>query len=474
MVRKESGTVKKLRNTSQSDQGAFRALPSVDRLVAAVFEGSGGLDAAIVTELARETLADARRLIAAGQALPDLTVDLRDRLRDLSRPSLRPVINATGVIIHTNLGRAPLSVAAREAMESISRGYSNLEFDLDSGERGSRHSHLEMLLRRVTGAEAGFAVNNNAAAVLLVLSALCAGREVIISRGQLVEIGGGFRIPDVLRQSGARLVEVGTTNRTYVRDYAEAITPETAALLRVHSSNFRVIGFTHEAAPAELASLARERELLLLDDIGSGALLDTEPFGLAPEPTVQQSLAAGADLTMFSGDKLLGGPQAGIIGGRRDLVDAVRRHPLARAVRLDKASIAALAATLGHYARGEALREVPIWRMIATPLAEIDRRAARWASAAGADARVVDARSMVGGGSLPEESLPTRALALRVASPTGAAAALRRMTPPIVARIERDHLYLDPRTVLPDDDDIVAAAVARIGGQPASSSTTNR
>ncbi|MGD9889925.1 MAG: L-seryl-tRNA(Sec) selenium transferase [Dehalococcoidia bacterium] len=464
--------VKKLRNASQSDPGRFRTLPSVDQLAAAVLDDAGGLDAAIVTELTRETLADARRLLAAGQALPDLQAGLRDRLRDLGRPSLRPVINATGVIIHTNLGRAPLSAAARAAMASISQGYSNLEFDLDSGARGSRHSHLETLLRRVTGAEAGFAVNNNAAAILLVLSALCAGREVIISRGQLVEIGGGFRIPDVLRQSGARLVEVGTTNRTYARDYVDAITPETAALLRVHSSNFRVIGFTHEAAPHDLATLARKRGLLLLDDIGSGALLDTTRFGLAPEPTVQQSIAAGAYLTMFSGDKLLGGPQAGIIVGRRDLVDTVRRHPLARAVRLDKASIAALAATLGHYARGEALREVPIWRMIATPLAEIEQRAARWAQAIGGTAAVVDARSMIGGGSLPEESLPTRAMTVRLAGPTAAAAALRRMTPPIVARIERDQLYFDPRTVMPEDDATVAHAAALICRDPAGSSTS--
>jgi L-seryl-tRNA(Ser) seleniumtransferase len=277
----------------------------------------------------------------------------------------------------------------------------------------------------------------------------------------------------VLRQSGARLVEVGTTNRTYVRDYADAITPETAALLRVHSSNFRVIGFTHEAAAEDLAALARERGLLLLDDIGSGALLDTARFGLAPEPTVQQSIAAGADLTMFSGDKLLGGPQAGVIAGRRDLVEQVRRHPLARAVRLDKASIAALAATLGHYARGEALREVPVWRMIAASLAEIARRAARWSDAAGSAGTVVDARSMIGGGSLPEESLPTRALAVRHANPTTASASLRRMDPPIVARIEHDRLLLDPRTVMPDDDATVAAALAHICGQPAASSTTD-
>jgi L-seryl-tRNA(Ser) seleniumtransferase len=344
-------------------------------------------------------------------------------------------------------------------MDAVTRGYSNLEFDLDAGERGSRHGHLDDLLRRVTGAAAGFAVNNNAAAVLLVLAALCAGREVIISRGQLVEIGGGFRIPDVLRQSGARLVEVGTTNRTYARDYAEAVTPETAAILRVHSSNFRVIGFTHEPAAAELAAVARAHDLLLLDDLGSGCLLDTARFGLAPEPTVQASLAAGADLTMFSGDKLLGGPQAGVIAGRAELVERARRHPLARAVRLDKAGIAALAATLAHYARGEALSAVPIWRMIATPLTELDRRVRAWAAAAGGRAAVVDGRSMVGGGSLPEESLPTRLLALYPAHAAAAARRLRLADPAVVARVERDALLLDPRTVDPADDDAIAAAV---------------
>jgi L-seryl-tRNA(Ser) seleniumtransferase len=430
----------------------------VDRLAATVLDTDPGADPTLVVALARETLAAAREGLTGGGQVLDLEADLRRRLADVAVPSLRPAINATGVIIHTNLGRAPLSRAARAAMDATSRGYSNLEFDLDSGERGSRHGHVEGLLRRATGAEAGLAVNNNAAAVLLVLSALCAGREVVISRGQLVEIGGGFRIPDVLRQSGARLVEVGTTNRTYVRDYAEAITDETSAFLRVHSSNFRVVGFTHEADAAELAALAHQRGLLLLDDIGSGALLDTAAFGLAPEPTVQASVAAGADLTMFSGDKLLGGPQAGIIAGGAALLDRVRRHPLARAVRLDKASIAALAATLLHYVRGEALREVPVWRMIAASPDELGRRAGAWAAALGA-ASVQGGRSVVGGGSLPEETLPTRLLALRPPDPTAAAAALRRATPPIIARIERDSLLLDPRTVDPDDDAAVLHAL---------------
>jgi L-seryl-tRNA(Ser) seleniumtransferase len=443
---------------SQMDRTRFRALPAVDRLAASVLEWEPETDPAVIVALARETLDAARAELARGGELPDVAADLRRRLAELGRPRLGRVINATGVIIHTNLGRAPLSRAARAAMEAVSRGYSNLEFDLASGERGSRHAHLDDALRRVTGAAAGFAVNNNAAAVLLTLSALCAGREVVIARGQLVEIGGGFRIPDVLRQSGARLVEVGTTNRTYVRDYVEAVTPDTAAFLRVHSSNFRVIGFTHEPSLAELTTAAHARGLLMLDDLGSGCLLDTAQFGLAPEPMVQASLAAGADLAMFSGDKLLGGPQAGVIVGRTDLIETARRHPLARAVRLDKASIAALAATLGHYARGEALREVPVWRMIAAAPPELDRRAGTWAARL-RGAAVIDGRSMVGGGSLPEESLPTRLLALRPPKPADAAQALRMRTPAIVARVERDAVVLDPRTVDPDDDEVVVEAL---------------
>jgi L-seryl-tRNA(Ser) seleniumtransferase len=359
------------------------------------------------------------------------------------------------VIIHTNLGRAPLSDETIAAMRQVSTGYSNLEFDLAAGERGSRYEHVESLVCRLTGAEAAMAVNNNAAALLLVLSCLAQGREVIISRGQLVEIGGGFRIPDVMRQSGARLVEVGTNNRTYVSDYEAALNGETAALMRVHTSNFRVTGFTASASLPELAGLAHARRLLLLDDLGSGCLLDTREFDIEQEPTAQQSLRAGSDLVLFSGDKLLGGPQAGIIAGRKDLVARLRRHPLARALRLDKATIAGLNATLQHYARGEALTKVPVWRMIATPLLEIERRARRLARAIGEGATVVDARSMVGGGSLPEASLPTRALAL--AAPSGAellrlGARLRQHDPAIVGRIEDDRLLLDPRTVQPTED----------------------
>ena len=447
---------------------SFRDLPSVSRLLAhrRLRPLASLMPEATVTELVRQQLGEARQAIAAGQQCPPteaLVESILARADLLLRPTLRPVINATGVIIHTNLGRAPLSAEARQAMEATSRGYSNLEFDLEEGERGSRFAHLEDSLRQITGAEAAIAVNNNAAAVLLALTALCQGREVIVSRGQAVEIGGGFRIPAVMRQSGARLVEVGTTNRTYLRDYEEAIGEDSAALLRVHASNFRVVGFTESTPLAEMAGLAHQHGLLLLDDIGSGCLMDTTQFGLAAEPTVQESIAAGADLTFFSGDKLLGGPQAGIIVGRAELIDRLRRHPLARALRMDKGSIAALAATAIHYLRGEALQKVPVWQMISMPLEAIQRRARRWARAIGAAARIVPGRSMVGGGSLPEESLPTRLVAVAPpseASVTELARRLRLGQPPVVARIEREELLLDPRTVLPAEDASLVAAVA--------------
>jgi len=353
----------------------YRALPSVDRLLADErLSPLGEGERPVITELARQALETARTAVAAGRPAPtedQLVESVLGLAEVVLRPSLRPVINATGVIIHTNLGRAPLSEDAIAAMVAVSGGYSNLEFDLEAGERGSRFVHLEPLLRQLTGADAAMAVNNNASALLLALSSLARDREVIVSRGQAVEIGGGFRIPDVMRQSGARLVEVGTTNRTYLRDYEAALTPDTVAIMRVHASNFRIVGFTETPAINDLARLAHEHGLLLLDDLGSGCILDTTQFGLAPEPTVQESMAAAVDLAMFSGDKLLGGPQAGVIIGRRELVERLHRHPLARAVRMDKASIAALTATLLHYLRGEALEKLPVWRMIAAPLAEV-------------------------------------------------------------------------------------------------------
>jgi L-seryl-tRNA(Ser) seleniumtransferase len=445
----------------------YRRLPSVDRVLAdaAVRRAAAELGSAAATEAVRAELMERRAALRNGGAdvsLASIAEAAAERAYASLRSSLRPVINATGVIIHTNLGRAPLSDAAIAAMAAVSRGYSNLEFALEAGERGSRYDHLEALLCRVSGAEAAIAVNNNAAALLLTLSALAKDCEVVISRGQLVEIGGGFRIPDVMAQSGAKLVEVGTTNRTYARDYEDAIAEATVALMRVHSSNFRVSGFVATASLEELAALARARGLLLLDDLGSGCLLDTRAYGLGQEPTPQDSIRAGADLVMFSGDKLLGGPQAGIIVGKRELVARLRRHPLARALRMDKASIAALNATLLHYAKGEAEREVPVWRMISVPLTEVHARARRLARLIGEGATVVDGRSMIGGGSLPEESLPTKLIALPASGGAELEALAKRLRlgeTPVVGRIEDGRLLLDPRTVASRDHAALVRAV---------------
>jgi L-seryl-tRNA(Ser) seleniumtransferase len=445
----------------------YRRLPSVDRVLADEVLQRAAIEvgSATATEAARLELAERRAALKNGGAdvsVGSIASAAAERAYASLRASLRPVINATGVIIHTNLGRAPLSDAAIGAMSAVARGYSNLEFELEAGERGSRYDHLEALLCRVTGAEAAVAINNNAAALLLALSALAQDREVVISRGQLVEIGGGFRIPDVMTQSGARLIEVGTTNRTYVRDYEDAIGEATVALMRVHSSNFRVVGFVESAALEDLAALAHSRGLLLLDDLGSGCLLDTRIYGLSEEPTPQDSIRAGADLVMFSGDKLLGGPQAGVVVGKKELIAKLRRHPLARALRMDKASIAGLNATLLHYAKGEAEREVPVWRMISTQLTEISARARRWARLIGEGATVIDGRSMIGGGSLPEESLATKLVAVPAAGGAALEALAKRLRQgetPIVGRIEDGRLLLDPRTVASRDDAVVVGAV---------------
>jgi len=448
-------------------QAELRRLPGVDRLlqeetIGELIERHGH---ELVVYAARCALDEARQGILAGQKCPPthyLVESIAQIVAITVRPTLRPVINATGVIIHTNLGRAPLSQAAMEAMRAVAEGYSNLEYDLDVGQRGSRYTHAEELLCRLTGAEAALVVNNNAAAVMLVLRALAEGREGVISRGQLVEIGGGFRIPDVMRQSGARLVEVGTTNRTYAHDYEAVISEETAVLMRVHHSNFRMLGFTHQATLDELVELARRHGLLVVDDLGSGTLLDTTPFGLAHEPTVQESLAAGADLVSFSGDKLLGGPQAGIIVGRGELIGRLKRFPMTRALRVDKTTLAALQATLLHYLQGQATRCIPVWQMISATPDALGQRADRWAAAlreSGVDVGVVDGQSTVGGGSLPGETLPTRLLALRVPSPDDLASWLRASSPPVVGRIADDALLLDPRTVQSEQDEVLLEVV---------------
>ena len=445
----------------------LRRLPSVERVLqrAEIQRSVDEKGRPVVLESIRHVLDEVRQDITTGQPCPTVESLLDQVLADLEtrdRPTLRRVINATGVIIHTNLGRAPLSEDARLAMDLAARGYSNLEYDLDAGLRGSRYDHAEELLRRVTGAGAGLLVNNNAGALLLVLRALADGREVVISRGQLIEIGGGFRIPEVMAQSGVRLVEVGTTNRTHVGDYEGAITEETALLMHVHHSNFKVLGFTQQVSLSELVDVAAQHGLLVVEDLGSGCLLDTSSFGLSHEPTVQEAVSRGADLVCFSGDKLLGGPQAGIIVGRADLIVALKRHPLSRALRVDKTTIAALQATLLHYLKEEATGRVPVWQMISLGVDEIQGKAASWVERLrgwGVQAEVIPGLSTVGGGSLPGETLPTRLVALRLASPDGFAERLRTGEPAVVGRIEGGQFMLDPRTVLPGEEQDLLSAV---------------
>ncbi|MEE2927183.1 MAG: L-seryl-tRNA(Sec) selenium transferase [Chloroflexota bacterium] len=446
----------------------FRDLPSVDRVMAS--DGMAALTEAYprdwVVDLVRRELDRARQKIRDGGKAPsagDVVDGVGGELRSINEVAPRQVINATGVIVHTNLGRAPLSQSAIDAMTQAARGYTDLEMDLSTGRRGSRQAHLQSLLQQVTGAEAALAVNNNASALLLGLSALSVGKEVIVSRGEAVEIGGGFRIPDVLKQSGATLVDVGTTNRTYIRDYQDAITENTAAMLKVHSSNFRVEGFTAEVEPSELVELSKERGIPVLHDVGSGALLPTEAYGLAHEPTPQQSIAAGVGLVFFSGDKLLGGPQSGIVVGQTELVRRLERHPLARAVRIDKMNLAGLTATVLHYLKQEAEAEVPIWRMISASEEGIKDRAARWKTQLSLPGEVISGRSAVGGGSLPGETLPTWVLALScegdVGGPERVMRRLREANPPVVARIEDDRVILDPRTVMPEEEESLLTAL---------------
>ncbi len=458
------------------EQDQLRLLPSIDELL----QSAGGqqlisqFSRPMTLRAVRASIALARADIRNGAACPspEALLDTAEHLLEIEqRPHLQPVINATGVIINTNLGRAPLSEEALQVMQQVAGGYSNLEYDLESGERGSRHTHVAALLRELTGAEAALVTNNNAAAVLVALSALSAGRQVVISRGQLVEIGGGFRVPDVMRQSGCQLVEVGTTNRTRIGDYAGALNEHTALLLRVHPSNFLITGFTESTPLDALVELASQHNLLVIDDLGSGCLLPSERYGLAHEPTPRESIAAGADVVCFSGDKLLGGPQAGILVGKADVLARIARHPLMRAVRIDKLTLAALEATLRHYQRDEAETHIPVWRMISTQPKHISSRAASWVSklqAHGIPARTQRGESTVGGGSLPGETLPTTLLALDIAHVPlpleELAKRLRLRRTPLIARIHHDTLLLDPRTVLPEQDkEVVRALVEEMG-----------
>jgi L-seryl-tRNA(Ser) seleniumtransferase len=422
-------------------------LPSVDEL-------ARGSDDTLAVEAAREVLARAREDIQAGADPGDLEERLRQELAEARSARLRRALNATGVIVHTNLGRAPLPEAALERVREVGRGYSNLEYDLSAGTRGSRQDHAAGILRRLTGAEAALVVNNNAAAVLLALAALAEGRDVLVSRGELIEIGDGFRIPDVLARSGARLVEVGTTNRTRAADYEQAIGPETAVLLRVHQSNFRLVGFTELPSVAELAKVARRHDLPLVDDLGSGALVQVED-----EPSVRESLAAGADLVCFSGDKLLGGPQAGIVLGNAELVERLRRHPLQRAMRADKLTLAALEGTLALYLEPDrAMREVPVLRMSLEEAHSVRARAERLAELV--DGEVEETVGRIGGGALPLAELPSFACAVE----EGLAAPLRAGEPPVVGVVRDGRLLLDCRTLTDAEAEEVAAAVKTARG----------
>ncbi len=446
-------------------EAQLRRIPSIDALIQSLTDASEeGIPHPIALKAARYVLKQVRTEALAGTNVPELP-EIRSLVvaaaEAMQAPSLRPVINATGVLLQTNLGRAPLSDRAIEAMNSAAAGYTNLEFDLAEGERGSRHNHVRELIHAVTGAEDGIAVNNNAAAIMMALDVFAKGREVIISRGEAVEIGGGFRIPDVLRQSGTTLVEVGTTNRTYAIDYRAAITEETAAVLRVHRSNFAVVGFTAQPDLREVVEVAQNEQVLFLDDLGSGCLIDTAPYGIAHEPTVQESIEAGVDLVFFSGDKLIGGPQCGIIAGRTELIGRLRAHPLARALRVDKLTIAALNATLQSYAAGNEASEVPLWRMLSATQEELNTRAERWVTAGGEMAATVQGLSMVGGGSLPGEGVPTPCVALRTTIGADSAARfLRGWDTPIIGRVETGAVVLDPRAVRPADDAAVERALA--------------
>jgi L-seryl-tRNA(Ser) seleniumtransferase len=446
---------------------ARRRVPSVDAVLRAT--PADAMERRRLVTAVREILADAR---SAGTDILDAAAYARlarERIAKRDAPTLRPVINATGVVLHTNLGRAPLSEAALVAIRGAS-GTVSVEYDLERGARGERHGHAARLLAEVTGAEDAVVANNGAAAVLLALAALAARREVIVARGELVEIGGGFRIPDVLARSGAKLVEVGTTNRTYVRDYANAITERTGAILRVHASNFAIRGFVAKATSGDLAKLARERGIAFIHDLGSGTLLDTARFGLGREETVQEAVTDGADVVTFSGDKLLGGPQAGIAVGRTESIAKLRTHPLMRALRPDKLTIAALVATMRAYRDGTALDTLPVWRLIAETVAKLNRRAKAIAArleAGGIAATVIETTSTVGGGSLPEETQPSRGVALSAASAARAVGALRHADPPVIARIIDDRVVLDLRSVLPEHDDaLVRAVIAALSLEP--------
>ena len=455
----------------------LRSLPKIDDLLKRddVTELLEAQPRALVVEALRATLEARRAAVIAGDREPvteDHLVDgARTALAELGRPSLRKIINATGIVVHTNLGRSPLALDAIAAAVEVAAGYSTLEYDAQTGRRGSRHAHVEGLIRRLTGAPAAMAVNNNAAAVLLALSGLAAGRDAIVSRGQLVEIGGSFRIPDIMAQSQARMVEVGTTNKTHLKDYRTAITQHTGVLLKVHSSNFLMLGFTEEVSLAELVGLGRSKGVPVYEDQGSGVLMDLSPWGLPGEPTIGDSIAEGADLVSASGDKLLGGPQAGILAGSEEIIGRLKQHPLARALRLDKMTLAALEATLRLYLDPDRARsEIPTLRMLTMPADVVRRRAEGMAlgilDVCGPDCYLsVSADvSRAGGGSLPTADIPTYVVSIepRHLGVVELEARLRCWEPGIIARIKADRLLVDPRTLSPDDEQIIIAALGEL------------
>ncbi len=467
------------------NQNLLRNLPAVDRLLheEVIDNLLMRLPRRIVLEAVQETIASYRDAITemSGSENNPETIDLSpEKLAEeaaalaekMAGMNLKSLINATGIIIHTNLGRAPLPEAAVEALNDIASRYNNLEFSLDKGKRGSRQEHVEDLICQLSGAEAAIAVNNNAAAVFLALNTIAAGREVVVSRGQLVEIGGSFRIPEIMATSGAALKEVGTTNKTYLRDYEEAVNENTAAFLKVHTSNYHMVGFTAEAGTAELSAAAHKRGLLLLEDLGSGVFIDLEKYNLPAEPRVQDSIANGADLVTFSGDKMLGGPQAGIIVGRKELISAIKTNQLARTLRVDKFAVAALEATLRLYLdEDRAVKEIPVWQMLTAKPEALKKRADKLAEALGKifdpeRVKVVKSISKVGGGALPMAELPTYLVALELSgigiTPEGAVEKLRFTDPPVILRIYQDNLLFDPRTIFENQEETLIKVVGEV------------
>ncbi len=436
----------------------LRHIPSVDQLIKTkpITDCISEFGRPLTLQAIRKVLEGVRLRYSEGDSIPaeeDLLIGVIDKLASWTAPTLQPVINATGVILHTNLGRAPISSSALQAIQAATSGYSSLEYQLDKGRRGSRTIHAESTLKQLTTAEGVLVVNNNASAVLLILSVMATRRKVVIARSQLVEIGGGFRIPDVMKQSGAKLFEIGTTNRVHLYDYERAIQEESIKMvMRVHRSNFQILGFTSEPTLEEIVTISHLAGVPVVDDLGSGSLIDTAEFGLGHEPMVQESLSAGVDLVCFSGDKLLGGPQAGIILGKLELINKLKKHPLARAIRADKLCLAALSATMLHYLKSEALTEIPVWSMISEPLEQIKSKAGRWIEFLG-QGDLVEGKSTVGGGSLPGETLPTWLIAFSVRHPNKVLSSLREAQPPIIARLEEDRLVLDPRTVLANQEE---------------------